>query len=729
MKTEDRTTAYRTYSARASITLLALLLTAGVGYSQSAAGQANGGGTADAPQIEEIIVTAQKVSESLQKAPAAISVVTGADIVDRQMLDVRSLTTFVPSIETNLEATATQFFIRGVGKQVDQGRIPDAVGMVIDGLTVPQHDSGMALFDMHDIEVLPGPQGTLYGSSAIGGVVNLTTNRPTQTLESSVLADVGNYGTVDATGITNIPLNADWSVRAGYNARYHDGYDSNGAYNDHLNTFRLSSLYAPQGGTISLFLTGTYWSDDFEQGPTVPFPYSSGGAYSIPHYDSATAFFYPPNGLSNSLARTDQHVASMSGRLDWSPGDITISYIPAYLHSANPNVQRYPQNAVEVVAGFYELYTSDINQFSNEIRVSNSAGSRLRWLGGLYQTDSRNHEFLDFGPNLSGDDYTTNWKGYAAYGQGTYSVTDSTRVTLGLRESQDRLVTNNGQVFFPTGAPPDFGRGIIPFSFDQSWTRLNWKAGFEQDLGRNSMLYAAAQTGFNPGTFDGNAPNPGREVQPQTMLGYTAGVKNRLLNSRLTLNVEGYVYNYKNQIITAPNLSNGETALLNAPKSRTYGTEIDVAYAVTHDTKIHVTYGYLNAKFLDFEAGSAAGPVNYAGYALPFSPKSTADFGADHVFELGDRGSVTARFDTYASSSYWFTYDNLPGFMQGGYTRTDASIVYTFPNPNWQVGIWAKNLENKGVAASAGEVAGRSYPGVVYVDAPRTFGARLFVKF
>ena len=708
--------------------LSAMLAATEVGNAQNVLAQAAGANAAGS-EIEEIVVTAQKVSESLQKAPAAISVVTGADVVDRQLLDVRSLTTFVPSIETNLESTATQFFIRGVGKQVDQGRIPEAVGMIVDGVTIPQHTSGMALYDLHDIEVLPGPQGTLYGSSAIGGVVNLTTNRPTQNLEGVVLADVGNYGTVDATGVANVPLNADWSVRAAYNARYHDAYNSNGSYNDQLNSFRLSSLYAPQGGNFSLFLTGSYSFSDFRQGPTVPFPYTNGGAYRVPAYDSATAFFYPPNGLNNSLARTIQDVGTVSGRLDWSPGNITVSYIPGYLHSENPSLQRHPEDSVQLVGGFLEQYSSDINQFSNEIRVSNSDLAPLRWLGGVYQTHSDNHEILVFGPNLSGDDYTDIWKGYSAYGQATYSVVDHTRVTVGLRESQDSIRINNGEVFFPSGAPPNFARGVIPFSFDQSWSKLNWKAGIEQDLGRESMFYAAAQTGFNPGTFDGNAPNPSREVQPQTMLGFTAGIKNRFLDSRLTLNVELYLYNYKNQIITAPNLSTGQTALLNAPKSRIYGSEIDAAYAFTRNTKIHATYGYLNAEFREFEAGSATGPVDYAGYTLPFSPKSTADIGAEHTLTLRDHGAIVGRFDTYLSSSYWFSYDHIVGFKQGSYSKTDASVVYQFANQKWEAGFWVKNLEDKAVAGSAGAVPGRSYPGVVYVDAPRTFGGRLSVKF
>jgi iron complex outermembrane recepter protein len=671
----------------------------------------------------EIIVTALKQASSLQRTPAAISVVSGDDLVKRQMTDIRSLNTFVPSVKTNVEATATQFFVRGVGKQVDQARIPDAVAMVVDGLTIPQQASGLSLFDVRSIEVLPGPQGTLYGSSAIGGVVNITTNRPTPNLESSLLLEGGNYGTVHATAIQNIPISDGWSIRGVYNGSYHGGYNNNGTYDDNMTAFRLSSLYQPPGSDFTFFLTGTYAFDHFRLSPTVPFPYLNGKAYDIAANDPATAFFYPPNGLAGDIPRVRMNVGTITTQIDWRLGDVTVSYMGGYLHRGQPT-----QN-IQSVAGFLETYSTQINEFNNELRISNSTISRLKWIAGLYQSSSRNHEQLIFGPNLSGQNYVVRQKTYAAYGQATFSFTDHTRLTGGVRVSQDRIDMSNGEVFYPTGAPPNFDRGVIPFSFHKKWNRLNWKAGIEQDLGSRSMLYAAVQSGFNPGTFDGNAPDPGREVKPQTMVGYTAGIKNRFLDSRLTLNLEGYYYSYKDQIITAPDLVTGQTALLNAPRSRIYGVQLDTALDVLDHTRLHANVGYLNATFRRFVAGSASGPIDYSGFALAFSPKFTANLGLNQTIELGDKGSLDARVDSYLSSSYWFTYDHPAGLKQGSYSKTDASLTYHPPSGDWEVGVWCKNLENRAVAASAGSTAGRPYPGVVYVEPPRTYGVRFAVKF
>lgn len=200
----------------------------------------------DAAAGGDIVVTALKWSDSLQKTAAAVSVISGDEIVSRQMTDIRTLGTFVPSVKTNVDRTATQFFVRGVGKQVDQARIPESVGLVVDGVNIAQYASGLALFDVRAIEVLPGPQGTLYGSSSIGGVVNISTNRPTSKAETSLLIEAGNYGTVHATAIQNVPLTENLRIRFAYNGFYHDGYNSNGTFNDNMTAFRLTGLTLPR---------------------------------------------------------------------------------------------------------------------------------------------------------------------------------------------------------------------------------------------------------------------------------------------------------------------------------------------------------------------------------------------------------------------------------------------------------------------------------------------------
>ncbi len=698
---------------------------------RNAAGTGPKAGTAAAPGITvadndgsaDIIVTALKGQASLQKTPAAVSVVSSEEIVDRQLVDIRGLGSFLPSFKTNVEGTATQFFARGVGKQYDQGRIPDAVALVVDGLVVPQHASGLMLFDVSSIQVLPGPQGTLYGSSAIGGVVSITTNRPTRTLGGSVLIDGGNYGTLHATAVANVPVTDDWSLRAVYNGNYHGAYNNNGTFNDHLTAFRLSSLYEPDD-SFSFFLTGTYAFDKYVQSPTVPFPFQR-PAYDIIPFDPATAFFYPPFGGQTDGGRTSIELGTVTAQFDKRIGDLTLSYISGFARKTTPG-----GDAINIlrVAGLPFLYQSDTTTFNNELRLSSGKSSRLTWLAGLYQFYLKDREFSVFGPNLSGSNYATTIKTYAAFGQATYVVLDGTRLTAGLRVSNDSVSSgDNAEVFFPIF--PNFDRGVISFSYDRNWTRLNWKAGAERDIGSTSMLYVGIQSGFNPGTFDGDPPNPGLAVQPQRMIGYTVGLKNRLFRSLLTFNVEGFYYDYRNQIQSVADLSTGFSRLTNAQKSQIYGAQVDSSLQVARLTQLRASLGYLHAKYDQFNYVTNGTTIDYSGNTLPFSPELSVNLGATQTVELGDSGSIEARVDSYLSSSYQLSFDNLPHFQQGGYSKTDASLTYHAPGDRWEVGVWAKNLENRAVAASSGVTPGRAYPGVVYVEPPRTYGGRVLVKF
>lgn len=673
----------------------------------------------------DIVVTALKRSSTLQKTPAAISVVSGSEIVQRNITDIRAIGPLVPSFKTNSEGTATQIFARGVGKQVDLGNIPDAVGMVIDGLSFPQHATPVALFDVSSLQVLPGPQGTLYGSSAIGGVVNVSTNRPAHNMDGSLLVDVGNYGSLHATVTQNIPVTSNWDLRAAYSGNYRKGYNSDGTANDNMTAFRLSSLFTPDD-TLSVFLTGLYAFDSYRQSSTVPYPFLTDNPYKIRPFDPDTAIFYPPDGGPTNRGHVKFNVTTITAEVQKKFGDITVTYTGGYLRRRTPSVSEGLNRLA--VAGFESFYQHDNDIVNNEVRLNNLSTARLSWVVGLYQYYAKNKEFYIFGPNLSGQDYSTIFKTYAAYGQATFSMTDETRLTGGLRLSNDSTRSgNNSSVFYPVGNFPNFSRGELPFSFKDSWTRLNWKVGAEHDLSPTSMLYAVVQSGFNPGTFDGNPPDPGRTVKPQSMLGYTLGLKNRF--GRFTLNLEGFLYNYKDQIIAVPNLASGTNILVNAQRSRIYGLQVDSALDISGTTKLHANLGYLHARFTDFDYLSGGTAFNYTGNTPPFAPEFTASVGASQIFNLANGGQVEARADTYFTSSYWFTFDNIPNFNQPNYHKTDLSLSWRSPDRRFEIGLWAKNVENKATVASSGVAPGRSYPGVVYVEPPRTYGGRLSVKW
>jgi iron complex outermembrane receptor protein len=205
-------------------------------------------------------------------------------------------------------------------------------------------------------------------------------------------------------------------------------------------------------------------------------------------------------------------------------------------------------------------------------------------------------------------------------------------------------------------------------------------------------------------------------------------VKNRFFD-RLTLNVEAYLYSYKDQIIAVSDLVNGLTLLANAQKSKIYGIQLDSTLDLAEHTKLRAGIGYLHADFTDFTYNSGGTTLDFSGNKLPFSPKFTAAIGATQTFDLPNQGLIEARADSYLTTSYYFEFSNVPGFKQDGYRKTDLGLTYRSPSRQWELGLWVKNIEDEATAASAGTSPGRSYPGVVYLEPPRTYGARASIKW
>lgn len=666
--------------------------------------------------LADIVVTAQKRSESAQRLPAAVSVMSSELLAARGVVDVKGVENLLPSAKLNIENSAVQVFIRGVGSQLDFTWIPASVGVNLDGAALCRYCASGAFYDVQRVEILPGPQGTLYGSSAVGGVVNILTNRPTKDFSTDLMLEYGNYNTTHATLVQNIPVTSNWSVRAAADYYDNDGFNNNGTYDQHSIAARLSSLY--ESGNFSAFVTGSYYHNRSKPSPTQYAPFPAQGAYYFPATEVATAFLYPPNGLPYDAARAVDENYIGSGQFDWTVGDVTISYIPAGLHVTRTDDRN--------VAGFIQTFDVKIDQFSNELRISGDS-DRLKWIGGLYQLWNHSRQDRVFGPNFAGEYVDSHNESFAAYGQGTYSVTDAARITLGARVSRDKLRADNSEVVFPTAT---FGRGTIPFTYRNKWDRFGWKVGGEYDLAPNSLLYAAVQTGFNPGTFRTSVGTQGTTVDPQKMLGYTAGIKNRFLDGRLRFNVEGFFYDYKKLPVNAIDFASGILTTLNAPKVHIKGIQADFAAAPFQGLDLSAGLGYLDAKFKEFSAGPAGGVVDYAGFQLPYAPKFTATLGAQYSYDLAHGGSVKARVDAYISSSYWDIFTHTSNLRQGSYSKTDVSLTYYAPSGKWDIGAYGKNLENTASHAASGET-GRPFPfaGAVYVEAPRQYGVRLHATF
>jgi iron complex outermembrane recepter protein len=664
----------------------------GTGATEPATVAAPGSST----DLGEIIVTATKRSESLQKAPAAITALSGQALSDLGIKTAVDLTKIVPSAEIVEGPAVSQPFIRGIGSNIDNPYVDPGVAINVNGVSTPRYASSAGFLDVARVEVLPGPQGTLYGGSAAGGVINVISVQPGHNYEGQATVEAGNYGLAHVSVAQNVPITEDLSVRAALDFERHDGYQSRDIDSVRAKTSaRISALWTPTD-KFTAYVFGSLFDDAGKPGATVNSPLlNPRSPWSIPATGPLVG-----NPVDADFVNGSYKNYIAGGRFDYNFGGVTLSYIPGAV-IVNVLSDTY-------AADFPFVLQDAEHQYSNELRLSNNEASQNSWLLGLFQSqDHINFSFYFAGaPSLVVPSQTN--RDYAGYAQDVFRPTDWLRLTVGARFSYDSKDADG------LGAAGDF-------SANHSWTHSDYKLGMDVDLASNVLGYAAVQTGYLPGGYTPlpNSAGFNNNVEPETLLSYTVGVKSRVLNDRLTLNDEAYYYIYKNYQVVAISLETGFQTVYNAPRSIIYGDQINAIYKLTDQDSINLGVNFMSAHFTELEVGGA----DLRGYQLANAPVMSGTGGFEHKSELPDGSSVTFRIQSHIQSGYWGVYDHPAGTRQDAYTKTDLTLGYARPNKGWSASLWVKNVENTAVfqAAAAG---GQPGPASSFIAAPRTFGVQ-----
>ena len=661
-------------------------------------------------EIDEIVVTALKVNTSVQRTPAAVTVISGSTLEQQGIETMQGVQNLAPSAHFGQENTALQVFIRGVGSQLDYYWIPESTAINMNGVYIPRYASIGNLFDIDSIQVLPGPQGVLYGRSAGGGVVVTNSNRPTQSDEGSANVTFGNYNLTRFEGMGNVAINDQLAVRAAATFSKHDGYESYGLDADNSYSVRLSALYKPISN-LSIYA----WGTRYEQ--TAPLD----GIVYLPYIDKHNPWYLPPTdpvtGLNNTTGvYTDYKYQIFGTEIKYDVDAFTVQYTGSAMGQL--------ESSQRIITGNIQQVHDGMHQYTQDIRFSGDNGP-VQWLAGANWYDARSNYYGVFGPHQFGDYFPSiKQRSISEYAQATWSILPTFRFVAGVRNTRDTLeLSGNGIACF----------GICfysPIDFDHSWSHVDWKAGVEWDATSNVMAYANVQTGYVPGTLNtyANSSLFNQVINPQTLLAYTAGVKTQTSDHLLTVNLETFYYSYKNLIIQAFNDSLGENTLYNAPRATINGAQLTSSIRPTgHDT-FSVNGAYTHGWYGNFVSGPGA--IDLYGLQTTYTPTWTATLDYDHSFDLPNGGVLDARVDGYFSSKYWGTFDHTGGAYQGGYGKTDASIAYNAPNKHWTASIWAKNIQNVAVhtAISASGYAS-PYSGVTILEPPRTFGLTIGFKY
>jgi len=674
------------------------------------------GGPSD--KLQEVVVTAQKRSEDLQKVPGAVSAATGDTLVSQGITDVRGIGQVIPSIVLGQDYVYTQIDIRGVGTNNDAPALDPSVAFNVDGVYQPRDFGTYGVFyDIDRVEVLLGPQGTLYGRNTPGGSINVVTNKPVDEFQVAADTDFGNYDTRDEFGMVNVPLSDDFYVRAAGQYVGHDGYLTSGFNDQDSGSGRLQGLYKPNSD-VSLLVGVDYFEDH---------SYGAHTVIGLPYVDPSNPWYDP---TSTAGAHSDFDTWSTHAQLDWTFSGMTLTDIAA--------IKRVDFDTTDPVVGVYSTGISTDKSYSNELRLASAASSTspLTWVGGFYFFKETDYSYQDyFNPFFSS--ITTNpdiaEKSWALFGQTTYAITSSLRVTGGLRYSDDtKTATGQDQVFIPGLS---FPVGTIPDDFADTWHHVDWKVGIDKDLTPSSLLYANISTGYLEGGFNlgsqvGLLPN----FRPETLTSYAIGSKNRFLDDRVQVNAEAFYYDYNNYIVseylTAGELA-GDFALYNAAKTRIYGGEIETRFLATAHDVFNFNVALLHAQYTEFNLPVAdRGITDYSGYTAMKSPSADIQAGYQRTWELGEHGALQGIVQTNYVSSYWTLFDHTPGSAQPSYTRTNLILGYLSQGEKWHVQLYCDNVENSAVIATAAppNSASGTVPWV-HLEPPRTYGVRLGVQF
>jgi iron complex outermembrane receptor protein len=745
----------------------------------TAAADSQGAPAADGYQIDDIVVTASRRTESVQDSSLSIAVVGGEALQNAGVSNATDLGTVVPGLTVSLGGGSVQTYLRGVGSFATDAAAESAIAYNINGVYISRPNGiGPIFFDLDRVEVLKGPQGTLYGRNATGGAINLITKRPTAELSGEFSAEIGNYDLVKLTGAVGGGTET-LSARAAVQLNRHDGYLTDGYDDQDSIASRLTILARPAEG-VDLLVTGEYVKVDSQGGATVKrstltaTPSNPWEGPSIGNAQQPPTAFIPGGTRINPDGFNNIEVMAISAELNIDLGGATLTFLPAYRDTRASYLTYTP--------GFYFDTDETSKQQSYELRIGNS-GSRLKWVAGLYYFDEQQTQFytlralpIQFGTTQT--DLST--RAYAGFGEATFSVTDSIRLIAGARYSRDEKRQSGLSVAtLPSpGTNNNFGA--------RDFENFSWKLGAEADVGPDSMLFATGSTAYKAGGFFPSVPAPNNSFEPEKLTAFTIGSRNQFLDRTLQINLEGFYWKYDNKqeryLGATPA---GTTGLLtaNAGKATLWGGNIDVVFKPSRNGQLRFSVEYLNTKYDSFiysvynppiappfpgfvnsaPAGAttcAVGPVvpytannnpplppgvpvppilltdstqsvNCSGKSLVRAPELTGSAGYQHSFDVGNGSRIVAGVDAQFSSEQFLSPDFIQAGRDDGYLTFNADLTFHY-NDHFSIGVWGRNLSKQEIYTGGGRFpfsrpAPAGDPSLFYatIRAPRTYGITL----
>ncbi|MFA5630572.1 MAG: TonB-dependent receptor [Porticoccaceae bacterium] len=665
------------------------------------------GASGQGASLEEIVVTAQKRSESLQDVPISINAFSDQTIRDAGIRETYELTMVVPGLSVSTTGSATVPYLRGIGSVTAAGGTELPVATFVDGV---YHQNGnaanMSLANIERVEVLKGPQGTLFGRNTTGGLIHIVTKDPSQESAAEIRLSAGNYDSygVNFYGTTGITENLAADLAVGIQ-KQEEGYYRNlvtGNRQGFTDDTSLRSKWKWSAEKTAVTFIADYIENENSEAFVRYVPPESVG---IDGRRKAGGFFELEANTDDQIEITRSWGASIKVEHAFEPFDFMS--ITAYRDqdvgtiSSGFDLDFTPAPMVfGVTNSYYAEYLTQEFQLTSNNEQGNS------WIVGLFYMDSDAGSDITLWGNATGNARSRFWgdiatESIAVFGEYTFVFTDETRFTAGLRYTEDSREFTGGRTLTLPGAtePPPT---LAPYQEDE-WEELTYRAVLSHDWSDNLMLYASYNRGFKSGNFNAVAPGS-PSFDPEIVDAYELGFKGTFLDNRLQFNSSLFFYKYDDLQVNI--FLGATTQTVNAAEAEILGLEADLIAVVTENFRIDAGFSALDTEYVSFENVPVIRPAvdasgNPTGGNLPAAPydatgnpllrvsEFTANIGATYSVSL-DSGEIT--LNLRAAYTEGFPWEADGRLTEDDYVVVNATLGWRSLDDTWGVGVMGRNI-------------------------------------
>jgi iron complex outermembrane receptor protein len=683
--------------------------------------------------LEEIVVTAQRRAQNLQEVPIAISAMSGDMLAEAGVRDPRDLQGFVPNLQfqSGTAATTSIIFLRGVGIGDFNANTTGAVGVYVDDVFLGASSGKLFnVFDGESVEVLRGPQGTLYGRNTTGGAIRFSTRKPTDGFSADASVRYGRYDEIRLEGGVGGPLVGDtlkFRVAGLYQDR--DGWLHNRVTGHELNDVDLWAARAIVDFTPSdaLLLRLSVHGGNNDSGAR-HFQHRGQGADFVGEPLPPGPCGLPTDGLGYSDCdhnpnagdyniegpeKVDVFGASLLA--EFETDTLRFTSITAYEKVDRNTLEDTDASPNDILTA---VYKDNPRQWSEELRLQSKGGGPLGWIiGAFYFHDdlstASSYDVLrslrpyfanrDNPSGFSPDDsvgllrypYDQTTESVALFGQAEYRFADRFVLTTGLRYTHDSIDFDYSAYF--DEEPYDLIVPVVGVKDSESFSDLSGRMALSYQASDDVMFYGAISSGYNSGGFPGASETTELQLQPfdsEKLYAYEAGLKSEFMDRTVRLNAAAYYYDYRDLQVFIYDTSGAVPIQrkTNAGSADIYGLEADLTWKPDSRFDLFLSLSLLHSSYQDFDDGLGN---DFSGNELVNAPEVAMSGGIAYTQPLGDAGSLRAMVDGSYQSRIYFTPANDRLYSQDAFTLVNARLAWTPLSGKYQLALWGRNLTDE----------------------------------